>query len=609
MEPNFELNPAWDLSSEYASLESDNFKSDLDEVQKNIITLKGLVDSFKKSILETASDGQAKPETIRLVQQILTLNESTGITLRDLRTYVHCQLSVDASLDDCKAMSSRIDKLNGEASEVMTPVWLFLTKASDADLASVLNDPKILPYKFSFEQMRKSKDHLLSETEEALLVKMSSSGFHAWGDLYDSLSGTIKVKIGDETVGLAKAHAMTRSSDEQVRKSAWHAIQQGWTTHAETAASMLNSIAGWRLDELEKRSYKKPAHFLDQPCLDSRIERKTLEAMLSAIESNVGDIREAGFAMAKLMNKKSLDPWDLLAPSPIANESKALSFDQGFQQIKNSFGDVDPSLADFVQMMRDKNWIESRVMPNKTTGAYCTGFTRSKSPRVYMTYMGSSSDVSTLAHELGHAYHSWVMKDMALAECRYPMTLAETASTFAETLLNEALLSQAQSRNQKLAFAWNSASDAMSFLLNIPARFTFEKSFYEARKERSLSVEEIKQLMDQAWTKWYGPVLSENDKMFWAHKLHFYITSVSFYNFPYSFGYLFSLSIYARRKSLGADFMPSYRALLRDTGRMTAEECVMKHLGEDIQDPKFWQNAIDVVKNQVAVFKNLVNAH
>ena len=221
-----------------------------------------------------------------------------------------------------------------------------------------------------------------------------------------------------------------------------------------------------------------------------------------------------------------------------------------------------------------------------------------------MTYMGSPQDISTLAHELGHAYHSWVMRDLPLAQRRYPMTLAETASIFAETVLSDTLLAQAQTPEEKLACAWTDAESAVSFLINIPARYEFESRFYEQRKKRSLTAAELCQLNQEAWQKWYGNTLSQMDPLFWAHKLHFSIGGVSFYNFPYTFGYLFSLSIYARRKEWGTEFMPRYIEILRDTGRMSAEDLVSRHLGEDIRRPEFWQKAIDVVIEKISKAEN-----
>ncbi len=171
-----------------------------------------------------------------------------------------------------------------------------------------------------------------------------------------------------------------------------------------------------------------------------------------------------------------------------------------------------------------------------------------------MTFMGSNSDISTLAHELGHAYHSWVMRDMPMSQMQYPMTLAETASIFAETVMSDVLIENASSKEEKVEFAWAEIEGAVGLLLNIPARFEFEKNFYEQRQNRALSADELSQLTDDAWRKWYGPTLTETDKLYWASKLHFSISEVSFYNYPYTFGYLFSMSIYSSSQRVGSGF-------------------------------------------------------
>jgi oligoendopeptidase F len=317
---------------------------------------------------------------------------------------------------------------------------------------------------------------------------------------------------------------------------------------------------------------------------------------MEACCKNLEETRKAPAMMAKLLKKSQLDSWDLLAPSPLGDTGKQTSFNEAICLIREAFADVDPQMADFVDLMVKNQWIEGRVLPNKTTGAYCTNFPKTKEPRVYVTYLGSDQDVSTLAHELGHGFHAWVMRDLPRAQINYPMTLAETASVFAETALREILLKKASTHEEKLDCAWSNLESSSAFLINIPARFDFEKSFYDKRAERALNPQELSELMNKAWTKWYGPVLSKNDDLFWAHKLHFSIAGdQSFYNFPYTFGYLFSLSLYARRKELGSDFMKAYLGILRDTGRMTAEDLIQKHLDEDIRKPQFWQKSIDLV--------------
>jgi len=225
-----------------------------------------------------------------------------------------------------------------------------------------------------------------------------------------------------------------------------------------------------------------------------------------------------------------------------------------------------------------------------------------------MTYKGALSELSTLSHELGHAYHSYVMRDIPLMEADYPMPLAETASTFAETVLGDLLAREAGDSSALLELAWSDAQDAATFLLNIPARFEFEYRFYEQRKQGIFTAEDFKRTMREAWKEWYGDALSDYDEYFWASKLHFHISGVSFYNYPYSFGYLFSLGVYARRNDLGSKFHDAYVALLRDTGRMETEELAQKHLGVDITKPDFWRASIKIVEEKVKRFESIVSA-
>ena len=224
-----------------------------------------------------------------------------------------------------------------------------------------------------------------------------------------------------------------------------------------------------------------------------------------------------------------------------------------------------------------------------------------------MTYENTMNNVLTLAHELGHAWHNWVMRDLAPTQCRYPMTLAETASIFAETLVREALMQKAATPEQKQEIAWQDAQSAAVFLLNIPARFEFEKRLVEARKVGALRPTQLREMMSESWKMWYEDSLSEVDDLFWASKLHFSISSLGFYNYPYLFGYLFSLGIYAQQPVYGSQFNQRYTDLLRDTGTMTAEDVVQHHLQKDLSQPQFWQDSLAIVEKSVAQFEQLVD--
>ncbi|MEZ0391257.1 MAG: M3 family oligoendopeptidase [Pseudobdellovibrionaceae bacterium] len=596
--------PAWDIESEYPSLNSTGFLADQKKAEMQMQQMTGLIQKVSQQLAHPQSD-----LTLEL-QKILLLHSEIRVLLSNLSTYVSCLENVDAKDEKAKAKSSEISNLKSTFAQSFKPVQIFLTTCDQKVFDPIFQKPELQGSLFTWQQERTLKNQMLSEKEEVLLTALSPTGFAAWGDLYFALSGTMKVKLElngkTEQVGLAQAAGMVRSSQESLRKAAWQGIQLAWKEQQESAAAILNSLAGWRLEVCHKRSHTEPVDFLSTPLFQNRIQKETLTAMMTAVENNKSEIQEAALLMAKMHGKKKLDPWDLLAPAPLPHASGSTDFEVGLGQIRKAFASAHSEFGEFVDLMEKNKWLEARVLPNKGPGAHCTGFIKSRTPRVFQTYMGSHQDISTLAHELGHAYHSWVLKDLPLDQLDYPMTLAETASIFAETVLKDQLLATSQSREQKLEFAWADIEGAVSLLLNIPARYEFEYNFHQKRKERALSARELSELTDQAWKKWYGDTITQPDSMFWASKMHFSFHDASFYNFPYTFGYLFALSIYSRRKELGSDFWPKYKEILRDTGRMTAEDLILKHLGEDIRKPQFWQKSIDVVKGSIQNFKSLL---
>ncbi|MFP6815821.1 MAG: M3 family metallopeptidase, partial [Pseudomonadales bacterium] len=465
---------------------------------------------------------------------------------------------------------------------------------------------------YRIRHSRRRRHELLSLPEESLINGLSQDGIHAWGNLYDQLSGTLScdVLVGNETrtMGIAQAAGLMQKPDVETRKNAWRAINTAWAAHEDTCAASINAIAGWRLELVAKRGGKQPVHYLDAPVHMNRISRTTLDTLLDVARSARPLGQRAARLQARAYGSKTIGPWDQRAPAPDLGEAAASGtpFSAAVETIANAYAQVDPSMGDFVRMMVSKRWVEGTQGDSKRPGAYCTGFEKSRTPRVYMTYSGGSSDIITLAHELGHAFHSWVMRDLPASQRSYGMSLAETASIFGETLVRDALLGSASSGQERLNMAWEEMSALVAFILNIPTRFEFEKGLYEARGERPLLPRELRQMMSEAWTNWYGDALSEPDPLFWANKLHFYISGLSFYNFPYLFGYLFSLGVYAGRAE-GGNFYRRYRALLRDTGRMSAEDLATKHLEVDLTRSEFWQNTVTSLESRVDAFEDLLD--
>ena len=329
--------------------------------------------------------------------------------------------------------------------------------------------------------------------------------------------------------------------------------------------------------------------------------------MMEATHSSRQISQRALRAMAKLHGVDQLGPWDLMAPAPVKSGG-SIDFSDAIDLIAQAFSEFSKPMGEFAIEMAERGWIDSEQTENRSTGAYCGSFADPRQARIFITYDGTMTNVITLAHELGHAWHNRVMEDIPEAKTNYPMTLAETASIFAETLVRESLLKAAKDDRQRLEIMWSEAETAAALMLNIPARFEFEQRLVETRQENFVTADAMKAMMRESWQLWYEDSLAEYDDMFWASKLHFSISGFGFYNYPYLFGYLFSLGIYAQKEQAGGDFEEKYLDLLRDTGSMTAETLVQKHLGQDISTPQFWLDSIGIVERSLQQFEQLVSA-
>ena len=592
--------PSWDLLAIYQDTKDPEIEKDLFKLGELLLEIEGLNQNLSKTEVEIA-------------QKIFHRLQTSGELFSNLSTYASCLLSVDSGDEGAQALFGRLQRYRKDIGSASKPLHEFEALADEETLDEYFEDELVGQARFSIMHRRQLAPSILSQPEEQIIEELAQNGLHAWGNLYNQLSGSIKcdVLIGNQTrsMGLAEAAGYMMDSEDLQRKRAWQAINQSWKVHEESCAAGLNAITGWRLDLCTRRSGKQPVGYLDSAVHMNKISSDTLAALLASAKKCNALARRAAKLQARAMGKKRIGPWDSRAPAPVLGEvtTQLTSFQKAIELIEGAFGSVDPAMGEFVRMMADNGWIEGTVSSKKRPGAYCTSFSKSKTPRVYMTYSGSTSDVVTLAHELGHALHFWVMRDMPESQRQYGMSLAETASTLGETAVRNALLEAATNDGEKLSIMWEELSAFTTFMLNIPTRFEFEQKLYERRRDRPLSPKEMRQLMKGAWVEWYGDAVSEPDPMFWASKLHFYISGLSFYNFPYLFGYLFSLGVYAERANLGERFYPKYCQLLRDTGRMTAENLAESHLSRDITSQNFWDNVIETIRPRVDEYERLLD--
>ncbi|PTO74030.1 M3 family oligoendopeptidase [Vibrio splendidus] len=592
--------PSWDLSIAYSDLNDAKIEQDIELIQQCIELLNLHVE---------------KRHIILAMQNAIQTSEAAGTLLSTINTFANCHASVDATHTEAKALLGRVAKLNSEMSQAFSPYEDTLIHAEPEFIDAVLehDSADVAGQRFAIESSRKLSSSRLSVAEEQLLAAMKVDGRDGWGRLYDNLTGSLKLSLKldgeEEALGFSQAASLLYGSEFDKQEPAWRAVQGAMKTHQESFASILNALAGWRLTENKKRSKISDVHFLDPSLHGSRIVPETLDTMMSVAKANRAIGQKAGLLMARVHGLDEMKPWNHLAAMPPLgdSESKVYPFDEAIEVIKTAFAEVNPEMADFVALMVENGWIDAAPAANKRLGAYCTKFAATRTPLVFMTWSGSRSDLMTLAHELGHAFHNWVMKDMPLCQTRYPMTLAETASIFAENIVRDHLLKQAQTRNEKLEMLWEELSSSLALMVNIPVRFEFEKAFYEQREKGELTAQQLCDLMETTWKEWYGAAMTEADPYFWASKLHFSISQVSFYNYPYLFGYLFSKGVYAQRDAKGEQFYGDYVSLLRDTGSMMAEEVVQKHLGMDLTQADFWQQSIDMVKVQIDEFERLLD--
>ena len=290
--------------------------------------------------------------------------------------------------------------------------------------------------------------------------------------------------------------------------------------------------------------------------------------------------------------------YDLGAPLPLPQQDQ-LTWEKAKTLVQASFTQAYPALGEFLQAIFDKNWIDWTPRTGKRPGGFCTGSQLTNESRIFMTYNHTMGDVLTLAHEAGHAFHSHVIRDLRLYERHYPMTLAETASTFAEMILTDGLLKDPSiSDAQKARVLDMETGHGAIYLMDIPVRYEFEKDLYEERSQGEISLGTLKELMVESQQRVFGDLLEEGgeDPYFWASKLHFYITGVTFYNFPYTFGFLLSRGLFAMFKKEEREFLPRYEEFLRLTGSDTPENVARRTIGCDLELPEFWVEAIQSLK-------------
>jgi oligoendopeptidase F len=583
------LSQTWDLDILFpGGSESPKLAAFLDD-------LEGRIASFRKQV-DATSAPRTTAELSGWMGLLDTLQE-IGKRVRHSAAFVGCLNAQDMKDQKAKLLGGRIKQIGAAFGSASTILDAQILAIPEDVFAALIRTEQGQPLAFNLSERRRRAKEKMGAEKESLAGDLSVDGYHAWGELYNTVVGRINIPFDGKQLSVGQAFNQMASGDRAVRSEVFSQWEKAWGEQAELIGAALNHLGGYRINLYKHRGWDS---ILGEPLDNNRMTTETLNAMWGTVEKNKGHLIKYMERKAKLLGLPGLAWYDVDAPLTAATTK--VTYDEAADFIVEQFHKFSPRMAEFAKEAFAKSWIEAEDRPGKRPGGFCTSFPLAKESRVFMTFGGTIGNVSTLAHELGHAYHQSVMNDLPQMAQGYAMNVAETASTFAEMIVADAALKQAPTKEERLALLADKIERAIAFFMNIHARFIFETSYYDLRKKGLVSVEKLNDLMVSAQKQAFHDTLTEYHPLFWAAKLHFYSTGQPFYNYPYTFGYLFSSGVYAKALAEGPSFQDKYVALLRDTGRMMVEDLAARHLGVDLTKPDFWQSACDLVNADIAEF-------
>jgi len=593
----------WDLDSLFSGgINSAQLKTKLAQTKTAIAALGDLLDRW-----DAASDAPQYQQFLKLITQLQAINNAIG----QAGIFITAVGSADVNNPDVAPMEAQLRDLGTQADNVSGKLKKVLVQVPDTNFAEMLAQPDLKSIAFNLKEMREDGKELLDDKTEALISRLNLDGKAAWSSHYDSLVATVTVPFHDADGNPATLSAgqadnnLLGNADPQYRADLLPAWEQAWTDKEQLFADTLNHLAGFRLTEYAAHG---TTDFLREPLKDNRLSAETLNTIWQVVDNNKQFLLDYLDRKAALLGKKHAGWQDVEAPLNLpGSQLHHFTYDEAAAFIIKHYGEFSPKMAALAQRAFENRWIEAEDRAGKAPGGWMESAPETNESRIFMTFTGSPNDVSTLAHELGHAFHSSVMEDLPQLRQDYAMNVAETASTFGELIVADANVKAAKTDAEKITLINAKMDNPLAMFLNIRARFLFETHFYQLRQKKLVTPAELNELMLNAQKEAFGHDLSTYSPHLWASKLHFYIDEPAFYNFPYVFGYLFSLGIYAKAQQEG-DFEDSYIALLRDTANMSTEELAQKHLGVDLTKPDFWLAGVKLIKQDVAEFMRLTDS-
>lgn len=588
------LETTWSLKELYDSFSSQDFLDDL----KHLDTLIKSYHQFAESL------PIADEAVVSTLEHYLDFQLQFNDLFQKLFSFCSLTLSTDTSNEEALKYSDILNEKSSSLAKSETAInhWIGNLEALDLSLDA---SERLKEHQFFFKEIQLFSRYLLSENEEAIIAKMQNTGSTAWSKLKDTLTSQLMVDIPLEgkikSMPLTMARNLAHDTSSQVRKNAYEAELKAYSKIEDALAAALSNIKGEVITTSSLRGYESP---LQETLMKSRMKQETLQAMLEAMQESLPIFRNFLKTKARLLGHKGGLPfYDLFAP--MGGHSETFDYKNGTAFVLKQFETFSKSLAEYAKGAIEKAWIDVYPKQGKVGGAFCSNLHVIKESRFLLNYGDQFSDVVTLSHELGHGFHGYCLTNESSLNSSYPMPLAETASTFCETIVKKAAIKNG-SEDEVFAILEAELTDSTQIIVDIYSRYLFETALFSRRKESSIGAKELNDLMIKAQKEAYGDGLDPEylHPYMWACKPHYYDASTNFYNFPYAFGLLFAKGLYAKYLEQGTDFVQAYEQLLSITGKNTAEE-VAQTVGIDLTSKKFWQQSLKIITDDIQMFEEL----
>ena len=567
----------------YPSYESAEFQNDFKRIDS-------LFAEFDKIKLE---------DNIDCVKSVIKKLEEINTTIFRLFTYIELNQAINTTDEKTTYYSNNLSAKLSDYAKTFTIIDKFLGSIT----CDITQDEYLKQYEFFFKNKKEALKHVLPEDIEEVIAKMKLSSSNAWEFMFNFLTSKASVEFRGEEKTLSEIRNLAYSEDAQTRKEAFYSELKLYDSIKDSIAFSLNNIKQEVNTTSKMRGFESA---LAESLENSRLKRETLDALWSSIDDYLHHFRKYFKHKAKLLGYEGgLKFYDLFAS--IGESNRTFTVEEAQEFLLKHFATFSDDMVQMVKGAFDNNYVDYFPRKGKVGGAFCSNLPYIKQSRVMMNFDGSLSSVLTLAHELGHAYHGLHVENHLPLNWDYPMPVAETASIFNENLIMSAALNEA-SEEEKITLMESQISDCAQITVDIYSRFLFEKEVFDRKLDHFMMSEELEEIMRNAQEKTYGDGLDPETyhPFMWACKPHYYSAGFSFYNYPYSFGGLFSRGLYAIYKENPEGFVEKYQELLHATTINTCED-VAKVMNIDLTKKDFWLKSLESIKEEIDEFIELTS--